>query len=197
MDTHRTQQSKFSRRFDIQWGSLHRPLGELPPLSSHRTAHKTVPRLPCSSWRRRLENRQRAEPALHQNWKFMSDSFATNAIGTLTIDATDPVTHSMPGLASPMRRLIRKLVSEFTKQPMAGTRGRISPRTPMFRLEQVLTALAPLGLAAFKRPPHTAVRLSTDVPSPRSLSIQTIRAPFTLAPPAQCAGLAPFQVAAL
>ena len=46
-------------------------------------------------------------------------------------------------------------------------------------------------MVAFRQRPPIAVRLSTAGPSLRSLSIQTIRIPFTLAPFALCAALAP------
>src|SRR5262249_39919011 len=91
-------------------------------------------------------------------------------------------TRSTLGPVSPMRQLILRLASESTSQLMLATHGRISPRTQMSRLGPALTALAPLGSAGFRQHPRIAARLSTDGLSRRSLSIQIIRARFTLAP---------------
>src|SRR5947207_1131678 len=101
------------------------------------------------------------------------------------------------GPASATRRLIPKPVSEFIKRSMAATHGLILPRTLTSRLGPALIALALSGLAAFKRPPHTAVPPLMDGRSPQLLSTQTIQIRFTLAPLARCAVSAPSQVAAL
>src|SRR6478752_6581970 len=87
----------------------------------------------------------------------------------------------MPGPASPTHRPIRKPGSEFTNQLTAATHGYISPPIRVCLLVQALTALAPLGMGACGQRLPIAVRLSTGGPSLRSLSIQTIRIPFTLA----------------
>ena len=87
-----------------------------------------------------------------------------------------------------MRLPIPKPALEFINQTTEGIRGRILPRIQMSRLERVLTALALWGLAAFRLPPHTAVRHSMDVLSRQLLSIRTIRTRCTSVPSAQCAG---------
>ena len=98
------------------------------------------------------------------NWTFVSGSFATNAIGTLTYDAAHNTLYA--GTGEPNASGDSEAGFGIYKSLMAAIPGRTLPRIRVFPPGQVLIALARLGMAVIGSHLRIAARLSMAVRSP-------------------------------
>ena len=126
-------------------------------------------------------------PTRVRSGTFISGSFATNAIGTLTFDPSDTSGNTIyAGTGEPNASADSEAGFGIYKSTNGGNTWTHLASHTMFRLAQVSIAMQcsachPEHLV-FARLPRIPVPHSTAVQFPRSLSIQAIQIPFTFPP---------------